>query len=90
MYTQQEIGDYLSTIRIKCKKLIDSLTEEKLSERFTEGTEPEDMDYPILEITLYNLRHTQHHVAQLNLLIRQDLNQHMEWAFRAEEIKITF
>ena len=42
-----------------------------------------DMDYPILEILLYNLRHTQHHTAQLNLLLRQDLDQHMEWAFRA-------
>jgi hypothetical protein len=31
------------------------------------------------------LRHTQHHAAQLNLLMRQDLNSHMEWAFRAKD-----
>jgi len=88
IYTNQEIGDYLNKIRIKCKKLIDSLTDEKLKVRFTEGNETDDMDYPILEILLYNLRHTQHHAAQLNMLIRQDLDKHMEWSFRAGDIKM--
>jgi len=31
------------------------------------------------EILLYNLRHTQHHTAQLNMLLRQDFDKHMEW-----------
>lgn len=87
IYSKQEIVDYLKNSRTKCKELIDSLTDEKLNERFTEGNEPNDMDYPILEILLYNLRHTQHHAAQLNMLIRQDFNKHMEWSFRAGDIK---
>jgi len=40
------------------------------------------------EILLYNLRHTQHHTAQLNMLLRQDFDKHMEWAFRAGDIFI--
>jgi uncharacterized damage-inducible protein DinB len=65
---------------------VESLTEEKLQERFKEGDEPEDMDYPMLEIILYNLRHTQHHTAQLNMLLRQRLDIHTEWSFRVGDI----
>ena len=87
IYSKQELLDYLNLTRVKCKKLIDTLTnEESLNVRFTEGSQKDDMDYQILEILFYNLRHTQHHVGQLNLLIRQDLNKHMQWAFRVDEL----
>jgi DinB family protein len=86
-YSKQEIADYLKQSRQKCKDIIKSLTEEKLKDRFKEGNGPNDMDYPILEILLYNLRHTQHHTAQLNMLLRQDKDKHMEWSFRAGDIK---
>jgi hypothetical protein len=86
-YSKHEIVDYLKNSRAKCKELIDSLTDENQNERFKEGNELNDMDYPILEILLYNMRHTQHHTAQLNMLIRQDLNEHMEWSFRAGDLK---
>lgn len=88
VYSKQEVVDYLIKSREKCRQLIDSLTEEKLSERFKEGDEPNDMDYPILEILLYNMRHTQHHTAQLNMLLRQDIEKHMGWSFRAGDIQI--
>jgi hypothetical protein len=87
IYSKQELIDYIKQSRLKCEKLIESLTDsEKLNIRFTEGNEEGDMDYPVLEILLYNLRHTQHHIGQLNLIIRQDLNKHMEWAFRVDEL----
>jgi len=85
-YSKQEIVEYLKQSREKCKQIIYALTDEKLTERFKEGDEPNDMDYPILEILLYNLRHTQHHTAQLNMLLRQDIDKHMEWSFRAGDI----
>ena len=88
IYSKKEIMDYLNQSRNKCQQLIDSLTDEKLNERFKEGDEPNDMDYPILEILLYNMRHTQHHAAQLNMLLRQDIDKHVEWSFRAGDIKI--
>lgn len=87
IYSKQELLDYLKHTRLKSKKLIESLTDdEKLNIRFTEGNEEGDMDYPIVEILLYNLRHTQYHTGQLNLIMRQDLNKHMEWAFRVDEL----
>jgi hypothetical protein len=88
IYNIPEMLEYLELSRKKCKQIIEGLTDELLNQRFTEGTQPNDMDYPILEILLYNLRHTQHHTAQLNMLIRQDLNKHMEWSFRADDIKM--
>jgi DinB family len=87
IYSKKEIVEYLKQSREKCKQIIYALTDEKSNERFKEGDEPGDMDYPILEILLYNLRHTQHHTAQLNMLLRQDIDRHMEWSFRAGDIK---
>ena len=86
IYSKQEIVDYLKKSREKCRLLIEKLTPENQNERFKEGNEPNDMDYPILEILLYNMRHTQHHTAQLNMLLRQDIDKHMEWSFRAGDI----
>lgn len=85
-YSKAEIINYLKQSREKSKQIIYSLTDEKMKDRFKEGEEPGDMDYPILEILLYNMRHTQHHAAQLNILLRQDCDKHMEWSFRVGDI----
>lgn len=86
IYSKQELVNYLQLSRTRCKNILDGLTDDNLHKRFTEGSEPNDMDFPIVEILLYNLRHTQHHVAQLNMLIRQDLNKHVEWSFRVGDL----
>jgi len=87
-FDKQEIVAYLKKSREKGKQLIYSLTNENLNSLFKEGDHPNDMNYPILEIILYNMRHTQHHTAQLNMLLRQDINEHIEWSFRAGDINI--
>ena len=38
-----------------------------------------------LELLLYNLRHLQHHTAQLNLLLRQRTNSAPAWVGRARQ-----
>lgn len=86
IYTKKELIGYVELSRAKCKKIIDSLTDEKLTERFVEGNEENDMNYSLLEILLYNFRHIQHHIGQLNMLIRQDLDKHMAWSFRAGDL----
>ena len=83
IYSKKELLDYLRSSRDKCHHLIASLTTEKLNERFTE--EPGTMNYSVLEILLYNMRHVQHHAAQLNLLLRQGLNNAPRWVSRAED-----
>jgi hypothetical protein len=88
IYAKEEIINYLKKSREKCKNLIFSITEKTINQRFYEGDESNDMDYPIIEILLYNLRHTQHHTGQLNLLLRQDFDRHMNWSFRTGDLQI--
>jgi DinB superfamily len=83
IYSKKELLDYLQSGREKCRRLIAGLTEEKLNERWVElsGTR----NYSVLEIILYNMRHVQHHAAQLNLLLRQNVNHAPDWVSRAAD-----
>ena len=83
VYSKQELLDYLQSSREKCHALIARLTEDKLNERWIE--EPGNMNYSVLELLLYNMRHVQHHAAQLNLLSRQKINDAPRWVARAED-----
>ena len=84
-YSKAELLDYLNASREKCYQLIASLTEEKIHERFIEEQEQGAMNYATLEILLYNMRHVQHHAAQLNLFLRQTLSDAPVWVSRAKE-----
>lgn len=92
IYSKKELLDYLQLSREKCRKLIAGLTEEKFKERWIEEPEIVDdlitqhvMNYSVLEILLYNMRHVQHHTAQLNLLLRQEINNASAWVSQAED-----
>lgn len=82
VYTREELVNYLHVNREKCRLLIAGLTEGALNPRWVNisGT----MNYSVLEILLYNMRHVQHHAAQLNLLLRQDIDSAPTWVFRTE------
>jgi len=82
LYSKQELLDYLQSTREKCHEIIAGLTEGKLEERWIE--EDGNMNYAVLEILLYNMRHVQHHAAQLNLLLRQKINNAPGWVARAK------
>ena len=81
IYSREELLDYLQSCRNKCHQVIADLTEEKLNERWIE--EEGNRNYPFLELLLYNMRHVQHHAAQLNLLLRQGINDAPKWVRRA-------
>lgn len=84
IYSKAELLVYLQTSREKCRLLIAGLTEKKLTERWVEKFE-DGMNYSVLEILLYNMRHVQHHAAQLNLLLRQAVDDAPGWVARAED-----
>jgi len=86
IYNKKELLDYLAYGRRKCQDLVASLTPEKLEERWIETIDdPGAMNYSLLEILLYNLRHVQHHAAQLNLLLRQATDEAPQWVSRAKD-----
>jgi hypothetical protein len=84
VYEKHELINYLQYNRDKCYSLITTLTVEKLQERWINVSG--SMNYSVLEILLYNMRHVQHHAAQLNLLLRQSIDSAPDWVFRAGQV----
>lgn len=82
IYTKAELLDYSHTCREKCRRIIEALTEETLMEPWIE--DGGDRVYPMFELLLYNMRHVQHHAAQLNMLLRQTINNAPDWVSRAK------
>jgi hypothetical protein len=80
VYLKAELLNYLEFGREKCRVLIEGLTDEKAKQRFID----EYRNYSILENLLYNMRHVQHHAAQLNLLLRQHQDSAPNWVGRTK------
>jgi len=80
-YTKTEVLTYLEYCRKKANLLISELTIDKLNQRWIN----EYKNYSLLEILIYNLRHIQHHSAQLNLLLRQTINNAPNWVGQAKK-----
>ncbi|WAH36104.1 DinB family protein [Alicyclobacillus dauci] len=81
VYSKDEMLQYLQECREKCHDTIMSLNDEDVRE-------PCGLDWlPVTraELLLYNLRHVQHHVGQLNLLLRQGTGSAPRYVMRAEE-----
>ena len=74
-YSQKKLLTYLQYGRTKCYNLISALTDEMAASRWVN----EYKNYSVFEILLYNMRHVQHHAAQLNLLLRQEINDAPKW-----------
>lgn len=81
-YTKTEVLAYLEHCRQKANLLIGGLTVEKLNNRWVN----DNKNYSLLEILLYNVRHIQHHSAQLNLLLRQTINNAPTWVRQAKKL----
>ena len=68
IYSKQELLQYLEFAGKKCFCLIDGLNEETSKERFI----TKKKNYNRIEMIIYSMRHVQHHIGQLNLLLRQN------------------
>jgi hypothetical protein len=75
VYTKEELQTYLDHGREKCRTTIASLTDGKARERRRFGS----MEGSFAELLLYNMRHVQHHAAQLNLILRQTVDSAPRW-----------
>jgi hypothetical protein len=81
-YTKEELHTYLEHGRRKCKAVIEGLTEER-------AQQPSGFEWllnmPVIELLLYNMRHVQHHAAQLNLILRQTTDSAPRWVGRVQK-----
>ncbi|HEX2078427.1 MAG TPA: DinB family protein [Longimicrobium sp.] len=79
-YRKDELLPYLEHGREKCRAVIAALTDEKLyaSQRWW------TREMSGLEVLMYNMRHVQHHAAQLNLILRQQTDSAPRWVARTQ------
>lgn len=83
LYTKEEMLAYIEISRKKCRMLIAGLNEATLVKPWLTQSPEENLDLAsmdsrkcsVLEILFYNMRHVQHHAAQLNLMLRQFINK---------------
>lgn len=81
VHTRPELLEYLRHVRARLRAVFAELTDEGAAR---------PCGYPrregsVLELHLYNLRHVQHHAAQLNLLLRQAGHEPPRWVSRAAD-----
>ncbi len=80
-YTKDELLEYLDFGRRKCRDKIYALTEEQVGQD-SGSLRP---GITVAELLLYNMRHVQHHAAQLNLLLRQTIDSAPRWVSIAKD-----
>lgn len=80
VYTKDEMQSYLEHCRQKSRMTIKELTDERASERCEFPWV--SMDFG--ELILSNMRHVQHHTAQLNLILRQKIDSAPRWVKAAK------
>lgn len=82
VYSQAEIIAYLQISRKKCHNLILNMTEADFTRQWVEVDGNKVMS--VFELLLYNMRHVQHHAAQLNMLLRKDTGDAPRWVRAAK------
>jgi hypothetical protein len=75
IYTKTELLKYLSHGREKCRSVITSMTEKRAGQRCGFDW----LDISVTEVLLYNMRHVQHHAAQLNYILSRKLDSAPRW-----------
>ncbi|MBD3333878.1 DinB family protein [candidate division GN15 bacterium] len=80
VYSQDELLLYLEYGRSKCRSTVLALSEEQ-------AHQPSPMREPltVAELLLYNMRHVQHHSAQLNMLLRQRVGSAPKWVSQVKK-----
>jgi hypothetical protein len=79
VFTVDELCAYADHCRRKCRTALESFPMERAGEMVHRG----NVHLARLELHVYNLRHFQHHVGQLNLMLRQKANIGGVWVDRA-------
>lgn len=79
-YTKEELIGYLEHGRKKCRVTIAAMTKERAEQLYKFGS----VNVTTAELLLYNMRHVQHHTAQLNLILRETSNIGSRWVFRGK------
>lgn len=78
VYSKEELQEYINHCKNKCKTTIENINEVNADKIYKFGS----IEIPFFELMIYNMRHVQHHTAQLNLMLRQRINSATAWVKR--------
>jgi hypothetical protein len=81
-YAKEQLLRYLQHGREKCRAMILGLTDEQAARLFRGFGW---VDVSMAELLVRNMRHVQHHAAQLNLLLRQSGCEAPRWVARTND-----
>lgn len=79
VYSKEELLSYLRHGREKCRRTVSGMSDERSRQRCGFAW----LDLSVGEMLLYNMRHVQHHAAQLNLILRQNVDSAPRWVRKA-------
>jgi hypothetical protein len=79
-YTKEEILFYVRSSRKKLHDIMKNMNAETALKRWINP----DRNCTYFEMLLHNMRHLQHHTAQLNLLLRQSIDNAPPWVEKTE------
>jgi hypothetical protein len=80
-YAKSEVREYLQHCRRICRTTIDRLDHPGISR--IHGSER--IQANVVEVIVDQIRHIQHHAAQLNLLLRQTIDSAPDWVRRSRD-----
>lgn len=80
-YTKNELLSYVQESREKCHKLLSDFTNDTAKMRWVN----QYRNYSMFEMLLYNMRHVQHHSAQLNKFLRKSINNAPAWVMQTKD-----
>ena len=78
-YSREELLGYAAYCRDKLITKLTELDEEHALQRCGFPW----LNISVAELFLYNMRHVQHHSAQLGLILRTEVNEGVPWVFKA-------
>lgn len=73
--TKRQLLGYLEELRDQCEQVLAGLTAERLAEE----SPFEWQRFTVAELMVYNIRHAQHHVGQVHLLLRRRGGIESQW-----------
>jgi hypothetical protein len=80
-YTKAELLDYVAHDRARLRLKLAALDDQSAAGR----SHVQTREFSVLELHLYDMRHVQHHAAQLNLMLREATDSAPGWVSRGRD-----
>lgn len=85
IYSKKEMLEYVAVCKAKCREQINKFDETNLGMRWSKQMGHRYFEINYFELMMYNMRHVQHHTAQLNMMLRNEIDDAPDWVSRTSD-----